>query len=75
LKIKFLGHIARGYDDRWSRALLEWWPYGKTRKKGRPTTRYIDEIKNRVGVEWQRVTEDRTRWRKTGEVYAQLWAV
>ena len=24
LKFKFVGHVARAHDERWSRALLEW---------------------------------------------------
>ena len=75
LKFKFIGHTYRASDNRWSRTLLEWWPYEHKRERGRPHTRFIDEIKNRVGKAWRRVTEDRVRWRKTGEVYARLWAV
>ena len=54
---------------------MEWWPYGVLRNPGRPSTRYLDEIRNRVGIELRRVTDDRKRWYRTGEVYAQMWTV
>ena len=75
LKFKYVGHLSRTSDGRWSKAIMEWTPSTENRRQGRPTNRYIDEIRKRVGIAWRRVTEDRQRWMRTGEVYAQLWAV
>ena len=33
-----------------ARRIIEWIPYGNRRGKGRPGTRWEDEINNRVGV-------------------------
>ena len=51
-KYKFAGHILRGPKERWTRKATEWLPYGRKRRKGRPRTRWEDEIRFRVGTAW-----------------------
>ena len=75
MKFRYVGHVNRSTDQRWSKLLMEWWPYGVPRNPGRPSTRYLDEIRNRVGIDWRRVSDNRKRWHRTGEVYAQMWAI
>ena len=60
--MKYAGHIARDQNqpEKWNVAAINWIPYGQKRKKGRPATRWVDEIVNRVGPKWMSVT-----WRKT----------
>jgi len=43
------------------------------RVRGRPATRWEDQIKNGVGVSWEREVWNRNVWRRIGEAYAQEW--
>ena len=72
MRFRYVGHVRRSADQRWSKLLMEWWRYGALKNPGRPSTRYLDEIKNRVGIESRRVTDERMRWYRTGEVYVQM---
>ncbi len=74
-KFKYTGHIARITGDRWVRKVIDWTPYGNKRRKGRPGVGWRDEIRNRVGLTWQRAAQNRVMWKKIGEAYAQKWAV
>ena len=74
-KFKYAGHMIRGSKERWARKVTDWLPYGNRRGRGRPNTRWEDEIKNRVGVAWEREVWNRETWRKIGEAYAQQWVV
>ena len=47
-KFKYAGHIIRGSNERWTKKVTEWLPYGKKRARGRPKTRWEDEIRYRV---------------------------
>ena len=72
-KFKYAGHVVRGKVQRWARKAMEWIPYNGRRGRGRPRVRWEDEIKNRVGVAWERMVWNRAIWRKIGEAYAQEW--
>jgi len=76
LKIKYVGHIAREQNqpEKWNVAAINWIPYGQTRKKGRPATRWVDEIVNRVGPQWMSVAQNRMRWKRVSETHASWWA-
>ncbi|KAL4703103.1 hypothetical protein ACJJTC_018140 [Scirpophaga incertulas] len=54
------------------------YPYGTqegdTRKKGRPKTRWSDDIRLILGPYWTRVAEDRSQWRELEEAYARRHA-
>jgi len=70
-KFKFAGHVFRGSNERWVKRTTVWTPYGCKRGKGRPATRWEDEMKNRVRSAWGRETWNRVIWRRIGEAYAQ----
>jgi len=53
--------------------VTEWLPYGKKRARGRPKTWWEDEIRYRVGLNWEREVWVRECWRRIGEAYAQQW--
>lgn len=73
LKFKYAGHIMRASNERWEKLVTEWRPYEGRRKRGRPKTRWRDELENRVGKLWHRETFDRAKWKRIGEAYARLW--
>ncbi len=75
LKWKYAGHIIRRKGNRWEKTVLNWVPYDQKRKKGRPKTRWVDEINKYAGVLWQRDAWFRECWKKVGEAYAQRWAI
>lgn len=70
LKWKWTGHIIRG-KNKWSKTITHWYPRDKTRKRGRPPKRWIDEIRTLAGSLWTRTARDRTIWRGLGEAFAK----
>ena len=66
--------MSRMESKRWEKKILDWTPYGEKRSKGRPRTRWEDEIVKYAGRLWQRAAKDRIRWERVGEAYAQRWA-
>ena len=47
----------------------EWTLYDRKRTRGRPKKRWEDEIRYRVGINWEREDWDREIWRMKGEAY------
>lgn len=72
LKWSWAGHVARLSDIRWTRRLLEWRPRLDKRSRGRPPTRWTDDIK-RVTTNWLETARSRDKWKKLGEAYVQQW--
>lgn len=67
LKWQWAGHIARRTDGRWGGKVLEWRPRAGGRSRGRPPTRWTDDLVKVAGVHWMRVAQDRSVWRTLGE--------
>lgn len=74
IKCTWAGHLARTVDDRWTKLTTEWPPSDGTRSKGRPKTRWEDEIRREVGIQWQTKALNRNEWKTLGETFAQKWA-
>lgn len=62
LKWRWAGHVARLDTKRWSKIATEWIPRDHKRRKGRPVTRWRDEIVQRVGDCWASVARNREVW-------------
>ena len=73
MKARYAGHVARQDNSRWSKKVTEWTPYDEKRGRGRPITRWRDELDRELGVLWPRATQNRKAWRKIEEAYAQKW--
>ena len=74
MKWRWAGHVARMKDNRWTVRVTEWTPrYGK-RKRGRPSTRWRDEVE-RVGenIAWNRTAQNRNEWKEHAEAFIQQW--
>ena len=63
-KMSYAGRMMRTKKEKWNKRLYEWTPYGSTRKKGKPKTRWREEICNKLGVLWTRNTENKKVWKK-----------
>lgn len=73
LKWNWAGHIARRTDDRWTRRILEWRPRQEAyRNRGRPPTRWTDDIR-RVESNWMQAAQNRDTWQLLREAYVQQW--
>lgn len=72
LKWNWAGHLARLTDGRWSKRLLEWRPRADKRNRGRPPTRWTDDIK-RITTNWIQTAQNRREWAEKGEAYVQQW--
>ena len=49
-KHRWAGHVARRCDNRWTIRVTEWIPRGQKRPRGRPRTRWCDDLIQYVGV-------------------------
>lgn len=70
LKWDWAGHIIRLDDNRWTKLVTEWTPYGNTRRVGRQQKRWRDELKS-FRPDYQRLARDRTKWKELGEQFKQ----
>nr|XP_034833605.1 uncharacterized protein LOC117990222 [Maniola hyperantus] len=71
LKWKWAGHVARLKDQRWTTKVTLWrGPRGK-RSRGRPLTRWEDEILRTAGPKWDRIAQDRDKWTSLEEAFTQ----
>ncbi|CAB0027912.1 unnamed protein product, partial [Trichogramma brassicae] len=52
LKWDWAGHVCRMPQDRWARLATEWIPAGWRRKRGRPRTRWSDDL-DAMNKEWR----------------------
>lgn len=73
-KWKWAGHIGRTKDDRYTKAIMEWYPREYKRGKGRPKFRWDQEMRLvGGGATWRRVAEERQEWKRIGSVYREVW--
>ncbi|KAK4872261.1 hypothetical protein RN001_016385 [Aquatica leii] len=73
LKWNWAGHVARLKDERWTRRMIEWRPRQDAfRSRGRPPTRWADDVK-RVAGNWIQIAQDRNKWKGLREAYVQQW--
>ncbi len=67
LKWKFAGHISRKKENTWAKIMEEWVPIWRKRPRGRPITRWRDEIVKEVGPMWKWLARNRRLWKVHGE--------
>ena len=70
LKWSWAGHLARNEDARWSKLVIDWISEG-FRRRGRPKTRWHDEIRLFAGENWFEVAQDRKIWKEIGLFFVQ----
>jgi hypothetical protein len=68
LKWSWAGHTQRLDDNRWAKIVERWRPE-ETRKKGRPKTRWRDEIDEHAGQFWRRKAQKRDLWKNLGKSF------
>lgn len=59
LKWRWAGHVARMSDDRWTSRLTSWPGPRGNRKRGRPRSRWADDIEGTAGKLWMEKATDR----------------
>ncbi|GBP37492.1 hypothetical protein EVAR_79426_1 [Eumeta japonica] len=69
LKWKWASHITRLTDQRWTK-IVTWWngPPGK-RSKERLLSCWEDDIKQKAGIDWKLVAQDRDKWTSLEEAF------
>ena len=75
LKYKYAGHMMRGDKRKWNHILTSWYPHWGKRTRGRPSTRWSDELRKTVGSDWPVKTKDRNSWKGLVKTLAQNWVV
>ena len=59
--------MARRRDNRWTIRITEWIPHGNKRPRGRPRTRWCDDLIQYVGPTWSHIARDRKLWQACRE--------
>ena len=70
LKWNWAGHIARMTDNRWTSRSTFWTPRGHKRNRGRPKTRWRDDL-DQHQRQWHRTAQNRNLWNDLGKAYVQ----
>jgi Reverse transcriptase (RNA-dependent DNA polymerase) len=71
LKWRWAGHVARYPIDRLPNQVETWIPEGK-RSKGRPKTRWKDEIVEHSSIFWRRKAQSRKKWQDMGTSFIRI---
>ena len=66
-KHRWVGHVTRRRDNRWTIRVTEWISRGNKRPRGRPRTRWCDDLIQYVGPTWSHIAKDRRLWRACRE--------
>ena len=66
-KHRWAGHVARRRDNRLTIRITEWIPHGNKRPRGRPRTRWCDDLIQYVGPTWSHIARDRKLWQACRE--------
>eukprot|EP00794_Sanderia_malayensis_P006478 gene6478-7217_t len=60
IKWRWAGHVARMDDERWTQLTTEWQPIHGKRARGRPKTRWRDELVITTNtIAWKRIAKNR----------------
>ncbi|OWR45952.1 endonuclease-reverse transcriptase [Danaus plexippus plexippus] len=59
LKWRWAGHMLRCKKEKWSKQVTVWYPRDGTRRRGRKTRRWEDDLKLTLGPLWLREALDR----------------
>ena len=72
LKWTWAGHVSRYSDDRWTKRLTEWTPYGRRRTRGCPRRRWRQELVDFFGgANWATAARCRGVWRSLCKAYTR----
>ena len=71
-KHRWAGHVAMRRDNRWTIRITEWIPHGNKRPRGRPRTRWCDDLIQYVGPTWSHIARDRKLWQACREGFSSL---
>ena len=72
-KWRWVGHIARMKDNRWTNCCTEWQPRRGKKSRGRPSRRWQDDITRKGGTTWNTKATDRIQWKTLMEGYILQW--
>lgn len=70
-KWKWAGHAARYNDNRWTIRTIKWTGPRGTRRKGRPRSRWSDEIVATAGRHWLNTAKERSQWNSLEEAFTR----
>jgi transcription termination factor 2 len=66
-RISWIGHIQRMEDSRMPKRVMREKIYTR-RKRGRPKVRWLDDVREDMGIEgWRRKAQDRDQWRRIAQ--------
>ncbi|KAF2890462.1 hypothetical protein ILUMI_15711 [Ignelater luminosus] len=67
------GHSDTKTRPKMTRRTLQWRPRAYKRSRGRPNTRWWDDIQRGGGVQWMTQATDRKRGNDLGKAYILQW--
>ena len=62
-KMRWVGHVARMRDNRWTSRVIDWYTREMKRPRGRPPTRWEGYIRKKQGDRWKRLALKRQYWK------------
>ena len=71
LKLGYAGHVVRETEPKWSKLITFLIPVDRKRRRGRPNTRWVDDLVKEIGTDWHSQARDRASWRRVANTYAQ----
>lgn len=77
LKFNYAGHLIRDSKFKWTEHTLDWVPYDHRRSRGRPSSRWRDEIAANTVLACGKDALHRKRWDiyRVADTYVQRWAI
>ena len=66
-KHRWVGHVARLQDNRWTIRATSCVPRRWLRPRGRPKTRWRDDLSRHLWTTWTRLAQDRHQWKLSRE--------
>lgn len=60
-------------ESRWTKSIIQWRPWLHKRSGGRPSKRWLDDVKKSIGRAWHQIAQYKEAWKLAGEAYNQKW--
>ncbi|PZC84828.1 hypothetical protein B5X24_HaOG203818 [Helicoverpa armigera] len=74
-KWRWAGHVARYDENRWPLRVQKWMGPRGSRARGRPNTRWADDIVKTAGRGWLETAKDKEKWKSLEEAFTQRGSI
>ena len=72
-KYEYAGKVMKQTDGRWTQRAIEWLPnHGLGRSRGRPTTRWSDDLEHFAGGNWPQLAKNDAEWLAASDGFVRM---